>query len=44
LLIEDGCTQHGPGALLDMPAGTAHAITVSDEADCLVVFFAASPP
>jgi quercetin dioxygenase-like cupin family protein len=44
LLIEDGRRQHGPGALLDMPAGTEHAITVSDQADCLVVFFGASPP
>jgi quercetin dioxygenase-like cupin family protein len=44
LLIEDGRIQHGPGALLDMPAGTAHAITVSGQTDCLVVFFGASPP
>jgi quercetin dioxygenase-like cupin family protein len=38
LLIEDGRTEHGPGALLDMPAGSAHAIAVSDQAGCLVVF------
>ena len=44
LLIEDGRAQHGPSALLDMPAGSAHAITVSDQAECLVVFFDATPP
>jgi anti-sigma factor ChrR (cupin superfamily) len=42
-LIEDGQTQHGPGDVLDMPAGSEHAISVSSDAECLVVFFPLRP-
>jgi quercetin dioxygenase-like cupin family protein len=33
---------HGRAACLDMPAGSEHALQVSDDEECLVVF--ASPP
>jgi quercetin dioxygenase-like cupin family protein len=39
LLIEDGCKQHGPGAVLDMSPGTEHEIVVGADAACTVVFF-----
>lgn len=37
-LIEDAHTHYGPGDVLDMSAETQHAIAVSDDAECLVVF------
>jgi putative transcriptional regulator len=40
-LIADG-TLHGAGALLDMPPGSEHTVTVSANAGCLVVFSATS--
>jgi hypothetical protein len=38
-LIEDGQARHGPGEVLDMPASSEHAIAVSADAECLVVFY-----
>jgi anti-sigma factor ChrR (cupin superfamily) len=37
-LLENDLTRHGPGALLDMPPGSAHELAVADDAECLVVF------
>ena len=37
-LIEEGGRRLGPGELLEMSAGSEHAITVGEAEECLVVF------
>jgi quercetin dioxygenase-like cupin family protein len=38
-LIEDGHRPYGPGAVLDMSAGSRHEVAVPADTECLVVFF-----
>jgi hypothetical protein len=44
VLIEDGLKQHGPGCVMNMPAGSTHDIEVAGEHACLSVFFPARLP
>jgi hypothetical protein len=37
-LLEDGVKQLGPGDLLEMNAGSRHALDVAESGECLVVF------
>ena len=38
VLVENGSLRHGAGALLDMPGGSEHEVSVPDDSECLVVF------